>query len=87
MDRPREGHTERSKSDREREILSSILYVWNVKEMIQMNWSIKEEQMHKEKKMLILYFTFSNSPKIVGDFLFKFSGKQRYKGNLGHSID
>ena len=43
--------------------------------------------MHKEKKMLILYFTFSNSPKIVGDFLFKFSGKQRYKGNLGHSID
>ena len=52
-----------------------------------MNWSIKEEQMHKEKKMLILYFTFSNSPKMVGDFSFKFSGKHRYKGNLGHSID
>ena len=36
MDKPRECHTKGSKSDRERQILYDISYVWNLK-IIQMN--------------------------------------------------
>ena len=61
--------------------------MWNVKRNDSNELKYKRGTDAQRKKMLILYFTFSNSPKIVGDFLFKFSGKQRYKGNLGHSID
>ena len=38
MDGPRDCHTEWSKSEREREILYDIPYMWNLKEMIQMNF-------------------------------------------------
>ena len=31
MDRPKDCHTERSKSDREREISYDITYMWNLK--------------------------------------------------------
>ena len=34
---PRDYHTKGSKSDRERQISSDIPYMWNLKQMIQMN--------------------------------------------------
>ena len=37
-DGPRDCHTEWSKSEREREILYDIPYMWNLIEMIQMNF-------------------------------------------------
>ena len=32
MDGPRDGHTEWSKTDRERKILYDVTYMWNLKE-------------------------------------------------------
>ena len=37
MDGPRDYHTKWSKSDRERQILYDITYMWNLKKLIQMN--------------------------------------------------
>ena len=46
MDRPRDCHTEWSKSDRERQI-SFITYTCNLKIMIQMNLFTKQKQTHR----------------------------------------
>ena len=37
MDGPRDCHTEGSKSNRERQISYDIVYMWNLKKMVQMN--------------------------------------------------
>ena len=37
MDRPRDEHTKWNKSDQEREIPYDITYMWNLKNMIEMN--------------------------------------------------
>ena len=49
MDKPREYHTKGSKSDRERQILYSIIYVWNLK-IIQKNLYIKQKQTQRQIK-------------------------------------
>ena len=41
MDGPRDYHTKRSKSDRERQILYDITYMWNLKS--KMNLFTKQE--------------------------------------------
>ena len=50
MDELKECHTERSKSDREGEILYNVPYMWNVKAMVQMTLFIKRKQTHRKKK-------------------------------------
>ena len=49
MGKPREYHTKGSKSDRERQILYSIIYVWNLK-IIQKNLYIKQKQTQRQIK-------------------------------------
>ena len=48
MDELKECHTERSKSDREGEILYNVPYMWNVKEMIQMNLQKVTHRLQKQ---------------------------------------
>ena len=43
MDGPREYHTEWSKSDRERQISYDSTYVWNLKNVIQINFFTKQK--------------------------------------------
>ena len=50
MDGPRDCHTELSKSDREGEISYDIPYMWNLKEMIQMNLLINQKETHRLRK-------------------------------------
>ena len=49
MDEPREYHTKGSKSERERQIVYSIMYVWNLK-IIQKNLYIKQKQTQRQIK-------------------------------------
>ena len=44
VDEPRHYHTERSKSDRERQISYDVTYMWNLKKMMQMNFLTKQKQ-------------------------------------------
>ena len=44
----KECHTEWSKSDREGEILYNVPYMWNVKEMIQMNLQKETHRLRKQ---------------------------------------
>ena len=55
MDRPRDCHTEWNKSDRERQISYDIAYMWNLKNMIQMNLSTKQKQTHRHGKQTYGY--------------------------------
>ena len=55
MDGPRDCDTERSKSDREIEILYDISYMWNLKKMIQMNLFPKQKQTHSHRKQTYGY--------------------------------
>ena len=43
MDGPSDYHTKWSKSDRERQILCDITYMWNLIKMIQMNFCTKQK--------------------------------------------
>ena len=51
MDRPRDYHTKRSKSNRERQI-PFITCVWNPKKMIQMNLFAKQKQTHRYREQI-----------------------------------
>ena len=53
MDGPRECHTELSKSDREGEISYDIPYMWNLKEMIQMNLQNRSRLTDLENKLMV----------------------------------
>ena len=55
MDGPRDYHTEWSKSDRERQILYDITYMWNLKKMIQMNLFTKQKQTQRHRKQTYGY--------------------------------
>ena len=50
MDGPRDYHTKWSKPDRERQISYDITYMWNLKNMIQMNLFTKQKQTHRLRK-------------------------------------
>ena len=52
MDGLRDYHTEWNKSDRERQILYDITFMWNFKKMIQMNLFTKQKPCHKLQKKL-----------------------------------
>ena len=54
MDGPREYYSEWSKSDRERQIVYDITYMWNVK-IIQINLYTKQKQTHKHRKQTYGY--------------------------------
>ena len=54
MDGPRDYHTKWSQSDREREILHDITYMWNQK-IIQVNLYIKQKQTHRHRKQTYSY--------------------------------
>ena len=50
MDGPRDYHTKRSKSERERQIPYEIAYMWNLKKkMIQMNLFTKQKHRLREQ--------------------------------------
>ena len=55
MDGPRDYHTKRSKSERERQISYGITYMWNLKTMIQMKLFPKQKQTHKLRKQTYGY--------------------------------
>ena len=55
MDGPRDCDTERSKSDREIEILYDISYMWNLKKMMQVNLFTKQKQTHRYRKQTYGY--------------------------------
>ena len=55
MDGPRDDHTMRSKSDRERQISYAITYVQNLKKMIQMNLFTKQKQTHRLRERTYCY--------------------------------
>ena len=55
MDGLRDYHTKWSKSDRERQISYDITYMWNLKEMIQMNLFTKQKQTHRHWKQTYGY--------------------------------
>ena len=48
-DGPRDYHTKWCKSDRERQILYDITYMWNLK-IIQMNLCIKQKQTQRHRR-------------------------------------
>ena len=50
MDGPKDCHTEWGKSDRGREILYDIAYMWNLKKMIQMKLLTKQKQSHRVRE-------------------------------------
>ena len=52
MDVPRDYHTKRSKSDRERQIYD-ITYMWNLKKMIQMNLQSRNRLTDIENKLMV----------------------------------
>ena len=54
MDVPREYCIQWSKSDRKRQILYDITYMWNLK-IIQMNLYTKEKQTHRHRKQTYGY--------------------------------
>ena len=55
MDGPRDSHTEWSKSDREIQISYDMAYMWNLKNMIQMNLFIKQKQTHRLREWIYIY--------------------------------
>ena len=48
-------YTKLSKSNRERQILHVITYMWNLKKMIQMNLHTKQKQTHRHRKQTYGY--------------------------------
>ena len=56
MDRPREHHTEGSKSDRERQTSYDVTYRRNRKMILQMNLLTKQKQMHRLREELRVTF-------------------------------
>ena len=54
MDGGRDYNTKWSKSDRERQILYDITYMWNLK-IIQMNLFTKQKQTHRHRKQIYSY--------------------------------
>ena len=44
-----------SKSDKERQILYDITYMWNLKKMVQMNLFTKDKQSHRCRKQIYGY--------------------------------
>ena len=50
MDGPRDFHTKRSKSDRERQVSYDITYMWNLIKMIQMSLFTKQKQTNRSQK-------------------------------------
>ena len=48
MDGPRDGHTEWSKSARERQITYDIAYIWNLKKRVQMNELIYKTEIESQ---------------------------------------
>ena len=53
MDGPRDYHTKWSKSDRERQILYDITYIWNLK-IVQMDLFTKLKQTHRHSKQIMV---------------------------------
>ena len=54
MDGPRKYHVQQSQSERERQILYDVIYLWNLK-IIQMNLHTKPKQTHKHRKQTYVY--------------------------------
>ena len=53
MDEPRDYHTKWIV--RERQTSCDISYMWNLKEMIQMNWFTKQKQIHRLREQIYGY--------------------------------
>ena len=54
MDEPRDGHTEWSKSDKDRQISYDITYIYNLKEMVQMNLFTKQKLGHRHRNKRVV---------------------------------
>ena len=54
IDGPKGYHSKLSKSDRERQILCDITYMWNLKKIIQMNLHIKQTDLTDIENKLIV---------------------------------
>ena len=53
MDEPGDDHTKWSKSDRERQIPYDIIYMWNLKKMVQMNLQNRNRLTDIENKRMV----------------------------------
>ena len=53
LDGPRDGHTERSKSDREGEMSHDFPYMWDRKEIIQVNLQNRKRLTDLENKLMV----------------------------------
>ena len=55
MDGPRVYHTKSSQPDREKQILYDIVYMWNLKKMIQIHLDMKQKQTYRHRKQTYGY--------------------------------